>query len=263
MTVKVPVRQLSPNDEDMLRIKRLRQTFSGGIETAGLASIPMSQHDWLRLSMILVNHPEQGRWAVSQIAAEPDLALNEQVFDPDTPLEVHSDHLVLGTGKKQRFVKVLVAKQLPPFAALGLAFNYMGDSQNGHRGIKCYAQIHVLLHFPPVHQSQASLNTRQRIAIQQSSSPITRFEPRLMERKKDFDVLFEALNQGDAPLKFTFTLVLYCDSLKEVELLSSNACSYFRELGFMLYEDVYFMLPMFLNTLPGNAQKSHPNHCHA
>ena len=132
----------------------------------------------------------------------------------------------------------------------------MGDSQNGHRGIKCYAQIHVLLHFPPVRQLQASLNNRQRIAIQQSSSPITRFEPRLMERKKDFDVLFEALNQGDAPLKLTFTLVLYCDSRKEADMLSSNASSYYRELGFMLYEDAYFMLPMFLNTLPGNAQKA-------
>ena len=256
MTVKVPLRHLSPSDEEMLRVKRLRQTFAGGIETAGLASVPMSQNDWLRLSMILVNHPEQGRWALSQIAAEPEHALNEQVFDPDTPLEVHPDHLVLGTGQKQRFVKVLVAKQLPPFAALGLAFNYMGDSQNGHRGIKCYAQIHVLLHFPPVRQLQTSLNNRQRIAIQQASSPITRFEPRLMERKKDFDLLFGALNQGDAPLKLTFTLVLYCDSQKEADMLSSNASSYYRELGFMLYEDVYFMLPMFLNTLPGNAQKA-------
>ena len=107
-----------------------------------------------------------------------------------------------------------------------------------------------------VRQLQASLNNRQRIAIQQSSSPIIRFEPRLMERKKDFDVLFEALNQGDAPLKMTFTLVLYCDSQKEADMLSSNASSYYRELGFMLYEDVYFMLPMFLNTLPGNAQKA-------
>ena len=30
MTVKVPVRQLSPSDEEMLRVKRLRQTFAGG-----------------------------------------------------------------------------------------------------------------------------------------------------------------------------------------------------------------------------------------
>ena len=256
ITVKIALHQRSPSDDEMMIASRLKQTFSGGMETAGLAAMPMDQHEWLRLNMILVNHPEQGRWALSKVVADPERSLNEQVFDPDSCLEVHPDHLVIGVGDKQRFVKVLVAKQLPQFAALGSAFSFMGDSQSGHRGIKCYAQIHALLRFPRCQQLQASLNSRQRIAIQQSSSPITCFEPRLLERKKDFDVLSDALNKGDAPLHLSFALVLYCDSQKEANTLSSNACSYFRELGFMLYEDVYFMLPMFLNTLPGNAQKA-------
>ena len=254
-TVKVPINDLSPGEDDMLIVKRLRSSFQGGIETSGLASTPMDQHDWLRLNMILVNHPEQGSWAVDGVQADAGQPLNEQVFDPDTPLTTTPHHLTLGSGRKTRIVKVLVAKKLPAFASLGQAFNYLGDSQNGHRGIKCYAHIHVLLHFPPLRQLQASLGNKQRIAIQQASSPITRFEPRLMERKKDFDLLFEALNLGDAPLNLTFTLVLYADSEKEADRLSSNASSYFRELGFTLYEDIYFMLPMFLNTLPGNVQR--------
>ncbi len=254
-TVKVPINDLSPGEDDMLIVKRLRSSFQGGVETSGLASTPMDQHDWLRLNMILVNHPENGSWAVDGVQADAGQALNVQVFDPDTPLATALLHLTLGAGQKARTVKVLVAKKLPAFASLGQAFNYLGDSQNGHRGIKCYAHIHVLLHFPPLRQLQASLGNKQRIAIQQASSPITRFEPRLMERKKDFDLIFEALNLGDAPLKMTFTLVLYADSEKEADRLSSNASSYFRELGFTLYEDIYFMLPMFLNTLPGNVQR--------
>ena len=255
-TVKVPTRELSPNEDDLLKIRRLKSSFQGGIETAGLLSVPMSQHDWLRLNMILVNHHEHGHWAVDGVQVDSERPLNRQVFDPDTPLQVSPDEIQLGSEPKSRVAKVLIAKKLPAYVPLGQAFNYLGDSQNGHRGIKCYAHIHVLLHFPAINQLQSSLSNKQRIAIQQASSPITRFEPRLMERKKDFDVLFEALNKGDAPLKVTFSLVLYCNSAKEASRLSSNACSYFRELGFMLYEDVYFMLPMFLNTLPGNAQKS-------
>ena len=255
-TIKVPTRELSPSEDELLQIKRLKSSFQGGIETAGLLSTPMSQHDWLRLNMILVNHHEHGDWAMDGVYADSERPLNQQVFDPDTPLHVSPDQLELGTEQKYRVIKVLVAKKLPAYVPLGQAFNYLGDSQSGHRGIKCYAQAHVLLHFPSINQLQSSLSNRQRIAIQQASSPITRFEPRLMERKKDFDVLFEALNKGDAPLKLTFSLALYCNSAREACRLSSNACSYFRELGFMLYEDVYFMLPMFLNTLPGNAQKS-------
>ncbi|WP_062270750.1 type IV secretion system protein TraC [Endozoicomonas arenosclerae] len=255
-TVKVPIHELSPNDDDLLKIRRLKSSFQGGIETAGFLSTPMSQHDWLRLNMILVNHHEHGHWAVEGAQVDSERPLNCQVFDPDTPLRTSPDQIQLGSNHKSRTVKVLVAKKLPAYVPLGQAFNYLGDSQNGHRGIKCYAHIHVLLHFPSINKLQSSLSNKQRISIQQASSPITRFEPRLMERKKDFDVLFEALNKGDAPLKLTFSLVLYSNSPKEASRFSSNACSYFRELGFMLYEDVYFMLPMFLNTLPGNAQKS-------
>ncbi|MET4694412.1 type IV secretion system protein TraC [Endozoicomonas lisbonensis] len=255
-TVKVPTRELSPNEDDLLKIRRLKSSFQGGIETAGLLSVPMSQNDWLRLNMILVNHHEHGHWAIDGAQVDSERPLNRQVFDPDTPLQVSPNEIQLGSEQKSRVAKVLIAKKLPAYVPLGQAFNYLGDSQNGHRGIKCYAHIHVLLHFPSINQLQSSLSNKQRIAIQQASSPITRFEPRLMERKKDFDLLFEALNKGDAPLKLTFSLVLYCNSTKEASRLSSNACSYFRELGFMLYEDVYFMLPMFLNTLPGNAQKS-------
>lgn len=256
LTIKVPIRELSPNEDDLLKVRQLKSSFQGGIETAGLLSITMTQHDWLRLNMVLTNHHEYGHWAMEGARVDSERPLNRQVFDPDTPLAVSPHQIELGSGHKSRVVKVLVAKKLPAYAPLGQAFNYLGDSQNGNRGIKCYAHIHVLLHFPSINQLQSSLNNKQRIAIQQASSPITRFEPRLMERKKDFDVLFEALNRGDAPLKLTFTLVLYCNSTKEASRLSSNACSYFRELGFMLYEDVYFMLPMFLNTLPGNVQKS-------
>ena len=256
ITVKTPISQLSPTHDDIIQLARLQQNFSAGLETAGLAAIALDQNDWLKLNQILVNHPEKTQWQDAEPLADNDRSLNQQVFDPDTSLQVEHDHLVLGTGEKKRYIKVLIAKQLPQFAPLGFAFNFMGDSQSGHRGIKCYAQIHTLLNFPDIRQLQATLNNRQRIAMQQASGPITRFEPRLMERKNDFDILFNALNKGDAPLKLNFALVLYCDSLKEANMLSSNANSYFRELGFMLYEDVYFMLPMFLNTLPGNAQKS-------
>ena len=256
MTVKTPISQFSPTHDDIIQHVRLQQSFSAGLETTGLAAIALDQNDWLQLNRILVNHPEKTQWLDAKPSAEDDRSLNQQVFDPDTSLQVEQDHLVLGTGEKKRYIKVLIAKQLPQFAPLGIAFNFMGDSQSGHRSIKCYAQIHTLLNFPDIRQLQATLNNRQRIATQQASGPITRFEPRLMERKSDFDILFNALNKGDAPLKLTFALVLYCDSLKEANMLSSNVCSYYRELGFMLYEDVYFMLPMFLNTLPGNAQKA-------
>ncbi|UYM15907.1 conjugal transfer protein TraC [Endozoicomonas euniceicola] len=84
-TIKVPTRELSPSEDELLQIKRLKSSFQGGIETAGLLSTPMSQHDWLRLNMILVNHYEHGDWAMDGVYADSERPLNQQVFDPDTP----------------------------------------------------------------------------------------------------------------------------------------------------------------------------------
>ena len=218
---------MAPTDDELSVIMRLQQSVSGGLETAGLFATVMNQHDWLRLNMLLVNHPEQGHWALGPVHCDPQQSLNEQVFDPDTPLLSYPDHILLGSGSKQRCVKVLVAKQLPSFAALGQAFNYPGDSLGSLRGLKGYAQVHVLMHFPALPSLQASLQNKQRMAIQQAAGPITRFEPRLLQRKQDFELLFEGLNQGDAPLKLTFALVIYGSSLKEAEALSSSAQSYF------------------------------------
>lgn len=66
---------------------------------------------------------------------------------------------------------------------------------------------------------------------------------------------FEALQEGDRPIRANMTLTLFSPT-EEASISSvSNARTYFKELGFELMEDKYFCLPIFLNALPFGADR--------
>jgi conjugal transfer ATP-binding protein TraC len=84
---------------------------------------------------------------------------------------------------------------------------------------------------------------------QAAYGPLVKFLPALAQRKHGFDVLFEALDNGDRPLKAYLGVVLFTPPHEAVAALS-NLRTYWRELGFQLLADRYFALPLFLHCLP-------------
>ncbi|MBO0236781.1 DUF5934 domain-containing protein, partial [Vibrio parahaemolyticus] len=86
--------------------------------------------------------------------------------------------------------------------------------------------------------------------VNQAYGPMLKFVPVLAAKKKGFDVLFEALQEGDRPIRANMTLTLFSPTEEATNSSVSNARTYFKELGFELMEDKYFCLPIFLNALP-------------
>ena len=70
LPLKRPTAQLSPTHDDIIQLARLQQSFSAGLETAGLAAIALDQNDWLKLNQILVNHPEKTQWQDAEPLAD-------------------------------------------------------------------------------------------------------------------------------------------------------------------------------------------------
>lgn len=99
------------------------------------------------------------------------------------------------------------------------------------------------------------LETKRQFTANQAVGPLLNIVPQLAIRKHNFDLLFDALNDGDRPIRTYFGMVLFCDPHEESQAVS-NARTYYRELGFQLLEDRYFGLPYFLNCLPLGAELS-------
>jgi conjugal transfer ATP-binding protein TraC len=83
---------------------------------------------------------------------------------------------------------------------------------------------------------------------------MARFMPRLGARKQQFDLLFEAFEDGDRPIRAALSLALMVRP-DEATRAVANARVYFRELGFQLLEDRFIALPLFLNLLPLGAER--------
>ncbi|MDM3628288.1 hypothetical protein O9403_19080, partial [Proteus mirabilis] len=71
--------------------------------------------------------------------------------------------------------------------------------------------------------------TQRQWAVHQDYGPMLKFVPVLASKKKGFDVLFEALKEGDRPIRANMTLTLFSPT-EEASISSvSIARTYFNE----------------------------------
>ena len=65
------------------------------------------------------------------------------------------------------------------------------------------------LHFPEPEATRVQLTAQRQWAANMAYGPMVKFLPQLAQRKHGFDVLFEALDNGDRPLKAYLGVVLF------------------------------------------------------
>ena len=159
-------------------------------------------------------------------------------------LGVDAKGIHLGEQRVQTFS----VKRFPDRAGFGLAARYLGDTASGTRGIRHNTLITLNLFFPDPEKTRVSLTTASQWAAHQTTGNLAHYAPRVAQAKRDFDVLFERLDNGDRPLLAYLGVVLVTPQA-EAAAAGSNLRTYWRELGFQIMPDRFFALPLFL-TLP-------------
>ena len=252
VTVKLPISNPRPSDSEWLRAIELQMTTQQSLATIGLYPEVLNANLYVRLLNTLLNWGPDAGWK-DRVVPECDQGqlLREQLLDFNNALE--TDEKGVWLGKKR--VKTLSAKRTPEHFYFGSAKSYLGDLLSGSRGIRQNALISLTLHYPDAEATRARQDNVRQFITNQVNTPIARFLPALVQRKHNFDILFDAYGDGDRPIRSYFGVVLFCDEHEEAAAVS-NARVYFRELGFQLLEDTYFCLPFFLNCLPFGAERT-------
>ena len=75
----------------------------------------------------------------------------------------------------------------------------------------------------------------------------------LRQKKADYDVLFDGLDNGDRILKMQHTFILFADTADEATAAVSGMISYYRDQQFFVQDDRYIALPLFIGALPFGA----------
>jgi conjugal transfer ATP-binding protein TraC len=252
VTVKLPIVNPRPSENELVRAAELQRATQQSLTTIGLNPDVLDADHYVRVLNTVLNWNDDAGWKDRVVPeCDPTQLIRDQLLDYDNSLETDEKGVWLGPKR----VKTLSAKRTPDHFYFGSAKSYLGDILSGTRGIRQNALISLTLHYPDAESTRARQEGVRQFITNQVNTPIARFLPALIQRKHNFDVLFDAYGDGDRPIRSYFGLVLFCDDGEESAAIS-NARVYFRELGFQLLEDKYFCLPFFLNCLPFGAERA-------
>lgn len=251
VTVRVPVGLTMPGPDKIQRIADLQKAVAQSLKSAGLHADPMEDEDWLRIVQTIFNQGKDASWRTSTATqVEQSQFLQHQILDPNVAIKVTRDAVYLGDELQAR---TLMIKRLPETTYFGMAMKYLADMNSGTRGIRnnCLITFNVLV--PDQEDARKQLERNQLIATKQAEGMITRYSPLYHHRKQSMDVLAKAAGDGDAILTGYLGLAVFARNDDEAVAAVNNARAYWRELGFQLMQDEYFVLPLLMQLVPFGA----------
>jgi conjugal transfer ATP-binding protein TraC len=252
VTAKLPLSHPRPSDSEIRIASELQMATRQSLATIGLYPEILSADVYVRLLNTILNWSPFAGWKDRVVPeCDPTQLIRDQLLDYDNSVQTDEKGLWLEAKR----IKTLSTKRTPDHFYFGSAKSYLGDILSGTRGIRQNTLISLTLHYPDAESTRTRQEGVRQFITNQVNTPIARFVPALVQRKHNFDVLFDAYGDGDRPIRSYFGVVLFCEEQEEAAAIS-NARVYFRELGFQLLEDKYFCLPFFLNCLPFGAERA-------
>ncbi|WP_083651620.1 type IV secretion system protein TraC [Vreelandella massiliensis] len=243
---KVPIASSLPSDREISDIKTMQGRAKSSLNMVGLMPRAMDAKGYKRFMGTLCNWGQSASWKTGYDEWEQERLLSEQILDFDAAVEVKRDHLEIG----DHYVRTLSAKKLPPAFYFGNAISYIGDISGRGDSVKENYMVVATVYYPPAKKSKDKLEAKRKFTISQAQGPILKFVPILAEKKDSFDILYNDLGNGAAPLQMSFSVVMFAPTLERLDRASTAIKGFFSEQRFSLMEDRYVHLPMFLNSLP-------------
>jgi len=250
ITGRIPLKNVeSLSEKELETAARMQKSVQQTLAAAGLHGKILSPGKYVRMMSAIFNREGHASWiGNSKEPWDENSYIREQILDYDTSIGVDPNGVTIGDNR----VKLLSVKRSPDQSYFGLARRFLSEPLTGSRGIRENTIITASVLFPDATQTTNQVERERQWVTNQAYGPMLKFSPRLGEQKESFDVLCDALNKGDRPVKVYLGVVLITDKENQ-ESAVSNARTYWREVGFQLLEDRYITMPLFLTNLPFGA----------
>lgn len=247
-TVKIPLKNKKalPTEGDIRQMQRLQQAFEQTLKSVGFDLSPLDAQGYLREVGQLLHWQMTANWRQNEPFYDDTLPINEQLSEYDEHLEVNQDSIVLGA----KWLRILSPVRLPKTMSLSNMRRLLGDPMNGLRGLHGNFYINLTIYLPD-NSKERELAESQRNAINyQAFGPMLKFNPKLALKKDSADILYESMHDGDRIVRVLLSVGLFEDSREQSYNRLTEAIVYFSEIGWVMKEDKYIVLPMLINALP-------------
>ncbi|MBX2808178.1 MAG: type IV secretion system protein TraC [Cellvibrionaceae bacterium] len=246
ITVKVPIASEKPTNSEYDTLRDVRTKVVTTLENIKVWPETLHAKDWVRIMNTLFNWGSEAAWRIDACDWDKSQPLCNQVLDYENAIEVHKDHICVG----DHYVKCLSAKRKPDYMYFGNAIVNAGDLSGGLGGVRQHYMVCTNILFPEIDNEKSKLERKRQYAVNQANGPLVRFVPILMDKKQDFDLIYNSMQEGKKPLKISYHVIVFGKDHKEVEAAAMTARNFWRSNRFEIMVDKFIQMPVLINCLP-------------
>lgn len=270
ITIKIPVSDgISPKMVEIERAQDLQKRSLAALSDCGFLPKAMDADRWLRVMGTFVNWGPTASWKDAVIKADPNAPLNEQFYDHDTDLDdedpsrsyisLHErfDSQTEDDGERKSkyecYVQMLSPKTYPEAVYFGQALSYIGDTMGHGKSSMISGNYAVISTIRYVNHDAAfsKIKSKRSITSKAAIMPmLVRARPELADAMRDYDTIYEAVKDGDKIIEFSFSVMIFAQSMTELVSVSQGMIQYFSTMNFKLMIDRFIQREMFVNCLP-------------
>lgn len=223
--------------------KGIKDTVERTLGTANLNPVIVEPHELIGLLFELLN-PNHNLDETQQYNS--DIPIKDQIIYSDSEIRVEKDHLVID-GK---ICKSFTVRQYPEKWDISRGIDFIGDYFQNVKQIPAPFIICLNCEWPDVVSQTNIIRRKAMAASYQAFGPLGKFFPKLALKKEHFDSFLLSLEERETPFFGYLNFFFYADDLEHASEVSGILQSIYRSIGFILQEDTYIMLPLFLQMLP-------------
>lgn len=243
MAIKVPIPEM-PSPEDVKEADEHISAFQSSLNSFNpqRLSREMTLSIWRRLWNI------QTEWEYG--ASDTEL-LRDQILGPGDAINDEGAVFKVTHGNdKEDVISVLSIKEFSrPVNVFSTDF-LMGDPLGKTSQMIRPAALVWTIHIPDQVKKRRAITAKSLAINYQAFGRMVKWVPRIALKKEGTDFLVHAINNGEQALEMAFTAILWGRNSKEAKQGANSFISHASKAGFVMREDRYLALPMFLNAMP-------------
>lgn len=175
-----------------------------------------------------------------------NIPIKDQVLCSDSEVRVEKDHLIID----RKVCKSFTVRQYPERWDISRGVDFPGDLFQNVKQIHAPFFISLNCEWPDVVGQTNLIRRKAMAASYQAFGPLGKFFPKLALKKEHFDSFLLSLEERETPFFGYLNFFFYADDHEHASEVSGVLQSLYRSMGFILQEDTYIMLPLFLQSLP-------------
>jgi conjugal transfer ATP-binding protein TraC len=240
ITFQIPC-SASPTEEDFNQLRSMQLSIKAQFDTIRMYPTVVDHELYISLMRSIVYFGEE-RPMKMDINAE----INQQIFDVDTDMEIHKDHLRIN----DKYFRVMSVEQYPQQTVLPEVGSLLGCPKGTKNQITCSFIINTIIYFPDRHKEKQRI-TKEAAAINvQARGKFGQMVRRIGLKDEQYQLLTESIENAHRPVRVWTSITLMTDDFDNLTKQTSQVKGYWSTLGYRVNVDTYMQGPLFQQILP-------------